>query len=65
MEYNADLFDDSTISQMIAHFQNLLTEITKNPDQEIANYSLSPEEEDQLYIDDFNDALEHAASSSY
>lgn len=35
-EYNTDLFDASTISRMIGHFQTLLTGIVANPDQRLS-----------------------------
>jgi amino acid adenylation domain-containing protein/non-ribosomal peptide synthase protein (TIGR01720 family) len=38
--YNTDLFDGSTISEMISRFQNLLQLIVENPDERIADLRL-------------------------
>jgi len=40
LAYNTDLFDKSTISQFIAHFQTLINGIVANPDSAIANLPL-------------------------
>ena len=36
LEYNAYLFDESTIARMVGHFQTLLTSIVANPDASIS-----------------------------
>ncbi len=54
-EYNTDLYKESTITQMIAHFNQLLTTIVKDPHQKIGKLSiLTPSEEHQLLVE-FND----------
>jgi hypothetical protein len=37
VEYNTDLFDVTTISRMLGHFQTLLEGIVANPDQHLSN----------------------------
>lgn len=36
LEYNADLFDDQTIAQMLKHFQSVLEVVAANPDQQLS-----------------------------
>lgn len=40
LEYNTDIFDATTISQFLNHFQTLLANIITNPEQRICNLSL-------------------------
>ncbi|MCP6760233.1 MAG: amino acid adenylation domain-containing protein [Fischerella sp. CENA71] len=40
LEYNTDIFDVTTISQFLNHFQTLLANIIANPEQRICNLSL-------------------------
>ena len=50
-DYNAEIFDASTIARMIEHFQTLLEGIVANPDQRIADLPfLTPKEEKQLLV---------------
>jgi len=49
LNYNRDLFNPDTIERLITHFQTLLTAVTTNPDQPIAQLPLLTEaEQDQL-----------------
>jgi hypothetical protein len=48
LEYNADLFDDSTIQRMLSHFRNLLESIAANPYQRLSELALISEEEMRL-----------------
>ncbi|HET7288490.1 MAG TPA: amino acid adenylation domain-containing protein, partial [Pyrinomonadaceae bacterium] len=49
MEYNTDLFDDSTIARMASHFQNLLVSIIADPTQRLSQLQmLTVEEREQL-----------------
>lgn len=57
LEYNSDLFNSSTISQMVQTFQLLLGEIAANPDQRIDSYSTEADEGAEL-IGAFNLDLE-------
>ncbi|MEG4281924.1 amino acid adenylation domain-containing protein [Microcoleus sp. A006_D1] len=52
MIYSADLFDEATISRMIAHFQTLLESIVANPEQRIAHLQyISEQERDKLLVE--------------
>lgn len=50
-EYNTDLFNPDTISRMSVHFQTLLTGITANPQQPIAQLPLLTAKEQQLLVE--------------
>ncbi|MDJ0706013.1 MAG: condensation domain-containing protein [Leptolyngbyaceae cyanobacterium MO_188.B28] len=39
-EYNTDLFDQSTITQMLSNYQTLLENIVANPDQRLSDFPL-------------------------
>jgi len=43
MEYNTDLFDDSTIAQMLSRFEVLLSSIVQQPDARLSALSLQTE----------------------
>ena len=43
IEYNTDLYDDTTIERMIAHFRRLLTEAVANPNRSLAEIDLLSE----------------------
>ncbi len=47
-EYNSDLFDKSTIERMAAHFQNLLSAIVANPQQDVSSFNLLTTTEEKL-----------------
>ncbi len=50
--YSTDLFDDATITRMLAHFQTLLESIVANPEQRVANLPLlSASELHQLLVE--------------
>jgi len=49
VQYNADLFDRTTIVQMMAHFRNLLTAIATDPEQRLLDLAmLSLEETEEI-----------------
>ena len=51
-EYNRDLFDESTIQRMAAHFENLLSAIADNPQQTVDELPLlSAAERHQLLVE--------------
>ncbi|MBH8554256.1 amino acid adenylation domain-containing protein [Nostocaceae cyanobacterium CENA357] len=51
LEYNSDLFDATTISRMLGHFQTLLTGIVTNPQQRLSDLPLlTPDEQQQLLL---------------
>ncbi|MGB8508836.1 MAG: condensation domain-containing protein, partial [Pyrinomonadaceae bacterium] len=51
IEYNTDLFNASTIVQMLKYFQALLESIVENPDKEIDDISFMTTEESQQLIE--------------
>ncbi len=55
LEYNTDLFNDSTIERMLRSFETLLEGVGENPDQEVQAVSLFPEEESLQLVADFNE----------
>jgi NRPS condensation-like uncharacterized protein len=57
LRYKTDLFEASTIVQMLKHFQTLLQSIVAEPEQRLRNLKLLTDEETGGYsIDDFPDA---------
>ncbi|MEH1870988.1 non-ribosomal peptide synthetase [Nostoc sp.] len=55
VEYSTDLFDQSTITRMLRHFQILLESIVANPKQRISDLALLTEAERQQLLIDWND----------
>ncbi len=53
-DYNADLFEASTIARMLAHFEALLEEIVANPDQKISELSLLTTQERAKVLYEWN-----------
>jgi amino acid adenylation domain-containing protein len=53
--YSTDLFDDTTITRMLGHFQTLLESIVANPEQRLSDLSLLTEEERLELLIDWND----------
>jgi amino acid adenylation domain-containing protein len=47
LEYNTDLFDESTVVRMAGHYQGLLEEIVKHPERRISELELLSERERQ------------------
>jgi amino acid adenylation domain-containing protein len=52
--YNADLFDDSTISRMTEHFLRLLQGVIENSERPISQLPLLPDSERQKILIDWN-----------
>jgi len=55
LQYNTDLFERSTISRMLRHFQNLLEGIADNPERHLAELPLMSESEMRQMIEVWND----------
>ncbi|HEX8336701.1 MAG TPA: MupA/Atu3671 family FMN-dependent luciferase-like monooxygenase, partial [Pyrinomonadaceae bacterium] len=55
VEYNTDLFDESTIDRMMRHYRRVLEELAGNPEQSIASFSLLGEEERRRVLFEWND----------
>lgn len=53
-EYNRDLFKPETISRLVEHFQTLLEEIVKNPNQPIGELSLLTSQEQHQILKTWN-----------
>ncbi len=50
-EYNADLFDESTIDRMLEHFNLLLQNIVSDPDQKVAEIPILTDfEKEKLFV---------------
>ncbi|MBD2772939.1 non-ribosomal peptide synthetase [Iningainema tapete] len=60
IEYSTDLFEDSTISRMIEHFQTLLEGIVANPQTLISELPLLTEVERQLLVEWNNTTKDYA-----
>ncbi len=60
MEYNTDLFDDSTIKRLLGHFQVMLDSIASDPGQAVAELPMLTREEREQLLVNFN-----STSSSY
>ncbi|MEL6779898.1 MAG: amino acid adenylation domain-containing protein, partial [Cyanobacteria bacterium J06597_16] len=54
VEYNSDLFDESTITRLIEHFEILLTGLVENPEKPLAELPLLSEKEQQTLLIDWN-----------
>ncbi|ARV58862.1 hypothetical protein BZZ01_09635 [Nostocales cyanobacterium HT-58-2] len=54
IEYNIDLFDSATITQMLGHFQNLLERIVAAPEQSLADLPLLTEAEHHQLLAEWN-----------
>ncbi len=60
IDYNADLFNVSTIQRMMRHYINLIEEIVKQPDKKIASYDfLSKQEKEKILIEWNNTKTEY------
>ncbi|QKQ73081.1 non-ribosomal peptide synthetase [Nostoc sp. TCL240-02] len=53
-EYNTDLFNASTISRMVDHFCNLLSDIVANPEQHTAELSLLTQSQQHQLLVEWN-----------
>ncbi|MEM8677443.1 MAG: amino acid adenylation domain-containing protein, partial [Cyanobacteria bacterium P01_G01_bin.67] len=53
-EYNSDLFKPETIDRLISHFENLLTEVTSNPEQLVTNIDILSTAETAELLNNFN-----------
>ncbi len=56
IEYNTDLFKETTIQRMGVHFEKLLLSISKTPDKTINDLDLLPIQEEKLLLTSFNTA---------
>nr|ALT22083.1 nonribosomal peptide synthetase [Anabaena sp. XPORK15F] len=54
-EYNSDLFEDATITRMLRHFENILTSVLANPQQQINQINLLTAAEKNQLLLEWND----------
>ena len=54
-EYNTDLFDGDRIVRLLRHYQQLLEEVTRDPDRPLNEISVLPEAEREQLIAGWND----------
>jgi amino acid adenylation domain-containing protein len=54
VEYNTDLFDESTITRMLGHFETLLAGIVANPEQRLSELPLLSEAEREQILVEWN-----------
>ena len=59
VEYNTDLFDASTIDQMLVHFETLLTAMVQNPDQFLSELPLMTQSERHQVLVEWNETTTH------
>src|ERR1043166_4621330 len=52
--YNAELFDESTVSRMLRHFENLLESLTAEPEQRLSELCLLTAGEEKQLLEDWN-----------
>jgi amino acid adenylation domain-containing protein len=55
LQYNTDLFDDSTITRMIGHWQKLLEGVITDPDQSIVYLPILTDTEKRRLVVEWND----------
>jgi amino acid adenylation domain-containing protein len=54
MEYNADLFEEATISRMLSHYENLLAGVVADPERRISELPLLSETERRQLLIEWN-----------
>ncbi len=54
IEYNTDLFEQSTICRMLGHFERLLSTVVENPDLAVAQIPIMSAKERQQVLVDWN-----------
>src|SRR6185295_14602516 len=53
--YNAELFDQATVSRMLRHFRNLLESFTARPEQRVSQLALMNESERRQLLVEWNE----------
>ncbi len=56
-EYNADLFDRSTIERFMCYYQQIIEDILNNPDKGIADIEMLPASEKTRVLKEFNESV--------
>ncbi|MEM6398887.1 MAG: amino acid adenylation domain-containing protein, partial [Cyanobacteria bacterium P01_D01_bin.116] len=57
LEYNTDLFEESSIQRMVSHLQTLLSGVVANPQQRLSELPLLRESEQHQLLREWNDTL--------
>jgi amino acid adenylation domain-containing protein len=60
LEYSTDLFDDTTITRLLGHYEWLLSSIVADPDQAILDLPLLSEAEERELLYDWNEVAPHS-----
>ncbi len=55
-EFNTDLFEEETIRQMLIHFENILREVSENPDMLISRIKILSENERKKILYEWNNS---------
>jgi amino acid adenylation domain-containing protein len=55
LEYNTDLFDNTTIARLLGHYQRLLSAIVADPEQKILDLPLLSDAEERQLLYDWNE----------
>lgn len=55
LQYNSDLFDESTIVRLVDHFRQLLKGAVANPEERLDELRLLSEQEERVLLVDWND----------
>ena len=54
-QYNRDLFDEETIKELCGLYEQVLREMTENPDQKVSELNLLPSGDEKKLLLDFNE----------
>ncbi len=60
LEYSTDLFDDTTITRLLGHYQRSLSAIVENPDQRVLDLPLLSDAEERQLVYDWNEVAPQA-----
>lgn len=55
LQYNSDLFDETTIVRLVEQYQQLMTSVVSDPDQRIEELCLLSDEQQHTLLHDWND----------
>ena len=54
LEYNTDLFDETTMERMLGHFQTVLESVVADPHQRVSDFALMPAAEKRQVLVEWN-----------
>jgi amino acid adenylation domain-containing protein len=64
LQYNCDLFDESTVARMVDHFKTLLESIAADPSQPIADLATLGQSEQRMILEDWNSTASEYSRAS-